>query len=452
MKNILYGLEARKALKAGVDRCADVVKVSLGGNGRNVAIFNGSKTEIINDGVSIVRAVDVKEPDLQAGIQLAKQCANQTNIDAGDGTTTTIVLLQAFLNELITDFETVSPRKKREELIKATEKLFLSMSPKQIKTKKEMYNVALTASLNEEVALILADGFDTLGKNARVVIEESNKEYIKSEIINGMQFESAIATDNILTSLSDENTVIEDVYVYATEKIESIAQIQEKLKEINAETNGKMVVIGNIFERSVLIAFMASPDFKFYPIENKELNSFDDIKEYANKGGMKVVITRDSTTLIGGSVSKKYIDTIKKKDESEYDKEFLEKRIARLTSGVLSIEVGGKTEAAREELYFKVEDASNALKKALISGYVKGGGEALAHASAKLSMDGSEGIIKKVATSVHKQIVINSGEELIPDNVIDSFQTVASSFYNALSTATSIMTVDAALIEQPEEL
>lgn len=450
MKKILNNLEARKALQFGVDRCADVVKVSLGGNGRNVAIFNGIKTEIINDGVSIVRAVDVKEPEYQAGVQLAKQCANQTNLDAGDGTTTTIVLLQAFLKEIITDFETVSPRKKRDELLAATDKLFSHITPTEIKTKEEMYNVALTASLNEEVAEILADGFEKLGKNGRVVIEEVNKDEVKSEIVNGLQFESKIATDNILASLSEEKETIEDVYVYAVDKVENLAQIQAKLAEIEAEQNGKMVIISNVFDRQVLLSFLKTSDFKFYAVENKELTSFDDIKEYANKK-MKVVITREHTTLIGGSVSKEYLEAIKKKDDSEFEKEIIETRLARLTSGVLNIKVGGKTEAAREELYLKVEDASNALKKALVSGYVRGGGIALSQATAFLGDEGAEGIIKKVAQVPYQQIQMNSGNEEIPAEVIDSFQTVKSSFYNALSTATSVLTVDAAIIEEPDE-
>lgn len=445
MKKIILGLESRKLLKKGVDLCADVVKVSMGGHGKNVAIYNGATTEVINDGVSIAREVNQKDESLQAGVQLAKQCAEKTDRDAGDGTTTTIVLLQALLKEIITDFQTESPRIIRERLYKEAEAVISRLKPQEIKTKEDIYNIALTSSLSEDVARVLSDIFDKLGKTAKVTVQEVNDERLDYEIVEGMQFETKNLTDNIL-QVQEEKVVLENVPVVYVDKAETTDDIQQKLSLYSGVKD--IVVIANQFSRPVLLAMM-SPNLKFYPLQNKDFNNKEDIPVYVgDKLVDRVIITKDNVTIIGGKGDKTtHIESLRKKRgdaESEYDKELIDKRIASLTSGVGLVKIGKATDAESGEAVLKVEDAINAVKSAMEAGYVKGGGVALMEA-------GKGGVLEKVCEAPHSQIVENGGSNEIPDTVIDSYKSVKHSLLNALSTACSILTVEAMLVEEKEE-
>ena len=447
MKKVIIGLEARKKLKAGVDLCADVVKVSMGGNGKNVAIYNGVTTEIFNDGVSIAKEVNQKDETLQSGIMLARQCAEQTNKDAGDGTTTTIVLLQALLKEIITDLSIESPRVVRENLYKEAESILSRIEPKEVKTKEEIYNIALTSSLDEKVAGILSSIFDTLGKNAKVTTEETDKDCVESEIVEGMQFEAKSLSNNILQNLSDEKIELNNVDVLYLEKADMTEKIQEKISSMPEERR-TLVVIANQFTQPVLLALM-NPSFKFYPVQNNEMNNKEDIPVFIGSDLVeKVIIEKDRITLIGGKGNKaEHLDALKKKlesAESEYEKELVEKRIASLESGVAVVKVGKATDAERGEFVLKIEDAINAVKGAMESGYVKGGGLALKEA-------GVGGILEKVCVSPYDQIVKNGGDKEVKETVIDSFKSVKFSLLNALSTACSILTVEALLVEEKED-
>lgn len=448
MKKVLIGIEARKSLKRGIDLCADVVKVSMGGNGRNVAIYNGYTTEVINDGVSIAKEINVTDESLQAGIQLAKQCAEQTNRDAGDGTTTTIVLLQAILKEIITDLQTVSPRKLRETLYAEADAVLGRMKIKQIETKEDMYNIALTSCLDEEIAKVLSDAFDKLGKDMKVTVEEVDKTCLELSIVEGMQFEAKSLSGSILQNVADEKVELSDVDVMYVKKAETIDSIQERLSKVVDRGGKSLVIIANQFSRPVLLAMMA-PDFKFYPIENREMNNGEDIPAFVGEVPVdKVIIEKGKITLIGGKGERKaHIESLKKKREeleSDYDKEVIDKRIASLDSGIALVKIGRATDVERSEAVLKIEDAVNAVKGALDAGYVKGGGIAL--------MDASKGgILEKIGASPYNQIILNGGDKEIPETVIDSFKSVKFSFLNALSTACSILTVEAALIEEKEK-
>jgi len=219
MKKILFSTDARNRIKKGIDKCCDVVKVSLGGYGKNVLIYNGSSTEIINDGVSIAREVNVKDEVEQAGIQLAKQCANQTNEDAGDGTTTTLVLLQATLNEIISDLQVENPRKVRDELFREAEEALSKVKVKQITSKKDVLNLAYTSSLDKEVAKLVSEVYEELGKEAQVSIEETSRNVLEKEIVNGMSFETRRAEEKIIKV--EESHTYEDVDVMVVDKADS---------------------------------------------------------------------------------------------------------------------------------------------------------------------------------------------------------------------------------------
>lgn len=443
MKKVVLGLEARKLLKKGVDTCANVVRVSMGGNGKNVAIYTGYNTDVINDGVSIAREVKVKEEELMAGVQLAKQCAETTNRDCGDGTTTTIVLLQEVLNQVITDLETVKPRVLRETLFTEAEKVLGALKVTQVTTKEEIYNLALTASLDKDVASLLSDVFWKLGKDAKVSIQETDKVALESEIVEGLQFETTY--QGIIGLKNDEKIVVDNCPVLYLEKAETLEKIQEKLNE----GHNSLVVVSNAFERSVVLA-LSNPNVKIYAVRNNEINAKDDIAPFVGDGKCnQVIIEKDKTTIIGGTGDvETHVTSLKTKasEASQYDREVLEKRIASLTSGVAVIKIGKATAVETNESVLKIEDAVNATKSAMQEGYVRGGGIALKEAS-----EATDNLmLKAICQSPYNQMQKNGTDE-IPETAIDSAKTVKKSLLNALSTGCSILTTEACLIELKDE-
>lgn len=444
MKQVYLGLEARKLLKKGVDTCADVVKVSMGGNGKNVAIYSGFNTDVINDGVSIAREVKVKDQGLMAGVQLAKQCAETTNRDCGDGTTTTIVLLQEVLNQVIQELETIKPRVLRGTLFSEAEKIIAALNVTKVTTKDEVYNLALTASLDKDVAALLSDIFWKLGKDAKVSIQETDRVGLESEIVEGYQFESAY--QSLIKLKDDEKIVVDNCAVLYLEKAETIEKIQEKLSE---GTHEALVVVSNAFERNVILA-LSNPNIKIYPVQNRSINSKDDIAPFVGNGKCKkIIIEKDKTTIIGGTGdAKTHIESLRKKSEeaSQYDREKLEERIASLASGVAVVKVGKATAVETNEAILKIEDAINATKSAMQEGYVRGGGLALKEASEATD----NAMLKAICLSPYAQMQKN-GTDVVPDTAIDSAKTVRRSLLNALSTGCSILTTEAALIEIKDE-
>jgi len=447
MKQILFGNDARQQIKAGIDKCCDVVKVSMGNNGKNVLIYNGVSTEIINDGVSIAREVNVKDEVEQAGIQLAKQCANQTNEDAGDGTTTTLVLLQSILNEIITDFQTDNPRKVREDLFKMADEVLGKVKVKEIKTNKDIYNLALTSSLDEEIAELIAKIYKKLGKGAQISVEETSRSVLETEITNGIKFES-----KNVDKLSEDKTILDDCDVLVLDKAETVEDIQKTVEDASNRGSKNILVIANTFSRPVLLSIMSTQQFNIVPIEYKMLAPIDDIRSFAGNIVEKAIIEEDSVTLIGGNGNvAKNVKTLEEKiakEESQYEKENLERRVAQLEGKIAIIRVGKNTDVERTEYVLKVEDALGAVKGAYEMGYTKGAGKALTEA-----YSGSDEMFQRVCESPYKQICDNAGvDELeVPDTVIDSFKTVKYSLLNAISTATSILTAESALIKEKDD-
>lgn len=450
MKKILFGTDARNRIKAGIDKCCDVVKVSLGGYGKNVLIYNGSSTEIINDGVSIAQAVNVKDEIEQAGIQLAKQCANQTNEDAGDGTTTTLVLLQAILNETITEFQTENPREVRDSLFKEAEEVLAKIDVKQIKTKEDVYNIAYTSSLDKDVASLVSEIYDELGKDAQVSIEETHRNVLEKEIVNGMKFETKRAEEKLIKV--EETKTYEDVNVMVVDKADSVEDIQALITVAQSRGKKDAVIIANEFPRNILLSLMQTKSFNVVPVEYKMFNTIEDVKDYVGTDPVeKIVIEPDKTTIIGGKgdVAEK-VKGLKdrlEKEESSFEKENLTKRISSLLGRVAIIRVGKNTDVERQEAVLKVEDALGAVKGAYELGYTKGGGKALLEASR-----GQSERFEKICEAPYKQICANAGFEVeVQETVIDSFKTVKHSLLNALSTGTSILTAEAALIEERDD-
>ena len=436
-KKILFGNDARQQIKAGIDKCVDVVKVSMGGHGKNVLIYNGVSTEIINDGTSIANEVEVRNEIEMAGIQLAKQCANQTNEDAGDGTTTTLVLLQSILNEIITDIQTENPRELRDRLFKEANEVLDKVEVKKIEKSEDVYNLALTSSLDQKVAGIIEDIYRELGKDAQVSIEETHRNVLEKEIVQGVKFDSKNPD-----KISEEKIIIEDCDVLVLDKADEQEEIQEAVKKAVARGSKNLAVIANQFSRPILISMLTTKDFNIIPVEYKMFNTIEDIKDYVgDKPVKKIIITRDNTTIIEGQgrpVEKvKALQERLLKEESQFEKENIENRIAQLLGKIAIIRVGKNTDVERQETVLKIEDAIGTVKGAYDTGYCKGGGMALKES-------GQTGIYE----APYKQICENAGKDIeIPDTVIDSFKTVKYSLLNALSTATSILTAEAALIK-----
>lgn len=450
MKKILFGTDARNRIKAGIDKCCDVVKVSLGGYGKNVLIYNGSSTEIINDGVSIAQAVNVKDEIEQAGIQLAKQCANQTNEDAGDGTTTTLVLLQAVLNETITEFQTENPREVRDSLFKEAEEVLAKIDVKHIKSKDDVYNIAYTSSLDKDVASLVSEIYEELGKDAQVSIEETHRNILEKEIVNGMKFETKRAEEKLIKV--EETKTYDDVNVMVVDKADSVDDIQALITVAQSRGKKDAVIIANEFPRNILLSLMQTKSFNIVPVEYKMFSTIEDVKDYVGTEPVeKIVIEPDKTTIIGGKgdVSEK-VKGLKErleKEESSFEKENLTKRISSLLGRVAIIRVGKNTDVERQEAVLKVEDALGAVKGSYELGYTKGGGKAILEASR-----GQSERFEKICEAPYKQICANAGFEVeIPETVIDSFKTVKHSLLNAISTGTSILTAEAALIEERDE-
>lgn len=447
MKKILFGNNARQKIKAGVDKCCDVVKVSMGKEGKNVLIYNGVSTEVINDGVSIAREVNVKDEVEQAGIQLAKQCANQTNEDAGDGTTTTLVLLQAILGEIIQEFQTSSPRDLRIKLFKEAEEVLARVKVKEVKTKKDIYNLALTSSLDGDIATLIADIYDELGKDTQISIEETSRNVLEKEIVRGIKFESKKAD-----KLSEDNQIIEDCRVLVLDKVERIEDFQKEVTEAVNLGKKDLLVIANTFSRPVLVSIMSTRDFNVVPIEYKMFTPLEDVKNFAGNTVEKAIITKDEVTLIGGSgkVDDKVSELKEKleKEESQYEKENIENRIAKLMGKIAVIRVGKNTDVERTESVLKVEDAIGAVKGAYECGYSKGAGKAITEACGE-----SSEMFQRICEAPYKQICANAGldEIEVPNTVIDSFKTIKHSLLNAISTATSILMVESALIKESDD-
>lgn len=449
MKKILQK-NARQSIKEGIDLGCDVVKVSMGNYGRNVIIYNGSKTEVINDGVSIINAIKIKEDVHQAGIELAKECAKKTDEEAGDGTTTTLVLLQAVLKEVLSGIETEAPRLVRDRLMKEAEAILKKIKVMKIKSKDDIYNIAYTSSLDSEVANSITNIYEELGEDCQVSIEETSRNVLEVDIQNGVKFESKKAEDKLL--LTEDKIVLEDVYVLVTDKVEDVSLVQEYVAKTVQGGGNSLVVVANQFSRPVLLDMIGAKNFTIHPIEYKMFNPIEDLKDYVGEGKLKkVIITGENTTVIGGTgdVTEK-VRLLKEKlevEESQFEKDNIQKRISAMLGKVAIIRVGKNTDVERNEAVLKVEDALGSVRGAYSMGYCKGGGSALYEAS----RDASEQM-QNICEAPYKQIRENAGFDFeTPETAIDSFKTVKLSLMNALSTGTSILTSGAALIEYEDE-
>jgi len=523
-KQIFYQESARKKLKAGADKLANTVKVTLGPKGRNVVLDKGfGSPTITNDGVSIAKEIELEDKVENLGAEIVKEVSEKTNDAAGDGTTTAVVLAQAIISEGLKNVAAgANPLALRKGIEKGVEKVVESLkkASKQINSKEEMTQVATISAEDEEIGKLIAEVMTEVGKDGVITVEESKTFGIQKEIVKGLQFDKGYVSPYMITDAERMEAVYEDPYILITDKkISSIQEILPVLEKIAQTGKKELVIIADEVEGEALATLVVNklrgifnalavkaPGFgdrrkemlsdiavvtgaeviseeiglKLENIELKQLGT-----------ARKVVSTKENTTIIEGKGEKEKIaDRVKqiKKEletaDSDFDKEKLQERLAKLAGGVAVIKVGAATEVEQKAKQHKTEDALSATKAAVEEGIVPGGGVALLRAInflEELKLEGDEltgiNILKMALESPIRLIAQNAGtdgavvsqkvkegkegfgfnaatmeyQDLMIAGIVDPTKVVRSALQNAASAAAMFLTTEAVVSEKPEE-
>jgi chaperonin GroEL len=534
-KKILYNEAARKALKNGVDAVANVVKITLGPRGRNVVLDKGyGSPTITNDGVSIAKDITLKDKFENMGAEIAKEVASKTNDSAGDGTTTATILIQAIVSEGMKQttmgVNAMGVRFGVEAAAKDVVKALKHLA-KPIKSDEEIRQVATISSESTELGAIIADTIKKVGKDGVVTVEESQLTGLESEIVEGIQFDKGYVSPYMITNPERMEAEFKEPAILITDKkISSIKEILPMLEQLAQTGKKDLVIIAEDVDGDALATFVVNKlrgtfnvlavkapgygDGKKALLEDIAVTVgatviSEDVGIKFEKASInmlgkarKVISTKDSTIIVGGKGKKTEIDLrinqIKKQieqNDSKYDKEKLEERIAKLSGGVAVIRVGAATETEMKYLKLKIEDAVNATKAAIEEGIVAGGGVALIRAAHEVyqKMQVSAGkspvmtkeqslgyeIVLKALEAPTRQIAINAGkddgsvivekikngkgnigydalkDEMVPDmiaaGIVDPVKVTRLGVENACSAAAILLTTEAAIADEPEE-
>ena len=463
-KQIIFDEDARKALKRGLDKVANAVKVTIGPKGRNVVLDKGyGAPTITNDGVSIAKEIELSDKVENLGAEIIKEVASKTNDNAGDGTTTAVVLTQALAEEGFrrTSFG-VNAMGVRLGIEKATEVVVgvLKDMAKPLKGKEEIRQVATISAESEEFGKIIADAIDKVGKDGVVTVEESQSFVVESEVMEGMQFDKGYVSPYMITDGERMEAAFTDAYILITDKkISTVKEIVPLLEKIAQAGKKELVIIAEDVDGEALATLVVNklrgafnalaikaPGFGDRRKEmlediailtggkviSEEIGLKLETTELAMLGrARKVVATKDLTTIVGGKGKKSDIESrvnqlrnqISQSDSS-YDKEKLAERLGKLAGGVAVIKVGAATEAEMKYKKLKIEDAVEATKAAIEEGIVPGGGVALVKAGVKASAKEIKPPSAEIATEFQigveillrsleaplRQIVINAGK------------------------------------------
>ena len=455
-KQIKFEIQAREAVKRGVDILANTVKTTLGPRGRNVVLDKGFGTPVItNDGVTIAKEIDLKDRFENIGAEIVKEVASKTNDVAGDGTTTAVLLAQAIISEGLKNVTAgANPMVLRRGIEKATKAIVaeLGRMSKKISTKEEIAQVATISAQDEEVGKLIADAMDEVGKDGVITVEESQTFGLEKEVVEGMQFDKGYISPYMITDTEKMESVFEDPYILITDKkIASINDILPLLEKMAKSGKKDLVIIAEEVEGEALATLVVNKlRGTFNALAIKAPGFGDRRKEMLNDiavvtGGKviseevglklenteinmlgkarKVAATKETTTIIEGKGKKSDISArvaqIRKQldvSTSSFDKEKLQERLAKLAGGVAVIKVGAATELEQKEKQHRVEDALEATKAAVEEGVVVGGGVALLRAVKvldNLKLDGDEAtgvnIMKKALREPLRQIAYNAG-------------------------------------------
>jgi chaperonin GroEL len=521
-KNLLYDENARRALERGVNKVADAVKVTLGPKGRNVVLDKkwGSPT-ITKDGVTVAKEIELEDPYENMGAQLCKEVASKTNDVAGDGTTTATVLAQAIVNEGLRYVAAGgNPIAVKRGIDRAVEAVIaeIKKAAKPIKDKEQVEFVATIAGNDNEIGKQVAEAMDKVGKDGVITVEESKGRETSLEIVEGMQFDRGYISPYFVTDPERMEAVLENPLILIHEKKVSNAQEFLPFLEKAAQTRRPILIIAEDIEgdalattvlnkiRGVLqIAAVKAPGFgdrrkamleDIAILTNGRFVSEDLGTKLENVTvdmlgtAKKVVITKEETTIIEGAGTKDEvmgrIALIKsqiEKTDSNYDREKLQERLAKLSGGVAVIKVGASTETELKEKKHRYEDALSATRAAVEEGIVPGGGSTLLRAamaldSSKVTGDELTGysIVKRALEEPLRQIATNAGLEgsvivekvkgskegfglnavtgeivdLVKAGIVDPAKVTRSTIQNAASIAGLVLTTEALVVEKPE--
>ena len=456
-KQIVYGEEARKALLSGIDQLANTVKVTLGPKGRNVVLGKKFGAPLItNDGVTIAKDVELEDAFENMGAQLVREVATKTNDIAGDGTTTATLLAQAIVHEGLKNVSAgANPMVMRKGMEKAVETAIdtIKANSETIKGSDDIARVGAVSSGDESVGKLIAEAMDKVGASGVITIEESKTAETGLEVVEGMQFDRGYISPYMVTDTDKMEAVIDDPYILITDKkISSIQEILPLLEQI-VKTGKKLVIIAEDVEGDALATLLVNrlrgnftcvcvkaPGFGDRRKEmlkdiailtggtyiSSELNMNLPDTQITDLGtARQIKVTKDNTVIVDGAGDaneiKARIAEIKNTisvTTSDYDKEKLQERLAKLSGGVAVIKVGAQTEVAMKEQKLRVEDALNATRAAVEEGIVAGGGTAYVNAIpaveklvAKLSGDEKTGaqIIARALQAPIRQIAENAG-------------------------------------------
>ena len=508
MKIIHYG-DTKERLKAGVDKLANCVRVTLGAKGKNVVLNRGfGQIMIINDGVSIAKEVELEDKTENTGATLAKFVAEKTNDEVGDGTTTAIVLLQAFLNEMI-KVETKDVRGLREEINVIVEDVLKQLDARKRKiTDKDIYQVALNASLNPAIAKTIDDLIKKIGKEGVVSIEEGKETGIKTEIVTGLRLDTGLLTPYFINNRESLRADLTDVNVIITKRpLDSVQELVPILEDLIRKGEPRLAIFCEEITDEVL-GFLVTNKLQgnFNPVVVKT-RDMDDLEivtgaqvvtlennlkignETMGKA-KKIEAGKYHTTIIGlddkdtkESIQKTIKESRKQIEASEtpIEKDLIRKRIARLQGGVAVVKVTGENDQQTKEKKLKMEDALNAVKAAMEDGIIEGGGMSLlkiangmgAKGEAKQIMyhllktpfsqilenadvsleqeDIRSTMTENMVSGMGYNVVACQWENLYESGIIDPVKVVKCALKNAIHMGTQILTAEAAIIFNQEK-
>ena len=524
-KEIKYGAEARAALEKGVNQLADTVRVTLGPKGRNVVLDKSFGTPLItNDGVTIAKEIELEDGFENMGAQLIREVAAKTNDVAGDGTTTATVLAQAMVNEGMKNLAAgANPIVLRKGMKKATDaavEAFANMS-RQVTGKDQIAKVAAVSSGDEAVGNMVADAMEKVSKDGVITIEESKTMQTELDLVEGMQFDRGYISAYMATDMEKMEAVLDDPYILITDKkISNIQDLLPLLEQI-VQSGARLLIIAEDIEGEALTTLIVNKlRGTFNVVAVKAPGYGDRRKEMLNDiailtGGQvisdelgmdlkeatmdllgrakSVKVQKENTVIVDGCGDKKAIEDrvaqIKKQIEettSEFDREKLQERLAKLAGGVAVIRVGAATETEMKEAKLRMEDALNATRAAVEEGIIAGGGSAYIHASkevAKLAetLEGDEktgaNIILKALEAPLFHIATNAGLEgaviinkvresepgvgfdaykeeyvdMVSEGILDPAKVTRSALQNANSVASTLLTTESVVSTIKEE-
>ncbi|MCT1438557.1 chaperonin GroEL, partial [Brachybacterium paraconglomeratum] len=522
-KLISYDEEARRGLERGMNQLADAVKVTLGPKGRNVVLEKswGAPT-ITNDGVSIAKEIELDDPYEKIGAELVKEVAKKTDDIAGDGTTTATVLAQALVKEGLRNVAAganpIALKRGIDQAVAAVSETLLKQA-KEIETKEQIASTAAISAADPAIGELIAEALDKVGKEGVITVEESNTMGLELELTEGMRFDKGFISPYFVTDAERQETVLEDPYILLlSSKVSSVKDLLPLLEKV-IQAGKPLAIIAEDVEGealAVLVVNKLKGSFKSVAVKapgfgDRRKAMLEDMailtggQVIAEEVGLKletagleqlgqarkIVVTKDETTIvegtgdadrIAGRVSQ--IRAEIENSDSDYDREKLQERLAKLAGGVAVIKAGAATEVELKERKHRIEDAVRNAKAAVDEGVVAGGGVALLQAGAdtfgKLTLEGDEAtganIVKVAIEAPLKQIAVNAGleggvvaekvknlpvgqglnaatgeyEDLVAAGIIDPVKVTRSALQNAASIAGLFLTTEAVVADKPE--